>query len=193
MNNINTEEYWNKKWSNSKSNRIDVQEKFNAIAKFIPKDSKILDIGSGLGDLLNIIYQSGLSKHLYAADISSESLMKTSLTIPEVNTIKLSYEPKEIEEKDFDVIIINHVLEHIETPEKYFNKWAKSLKPDGTIIVAVPLNDKPYIEHLRIYNYNNFEMFIRSLGYNYLILTKQRPMGTEEIIGILSKSDKKLR
>jgi len=193
MNNINTEEYWNKKWSNSKSNRIDVYEKFNAIAKFISKDSKILDIGAGLGDLLNIIYQSGLSKNLYAADISSESLRITSLRIPDVKTIKLSYEPNEIKEKEFDVIIINHVLEHIETPEKYFNKWAKSLKPDGTIIVAVPLNDKPYIEHLRIYNYNNFEMFIRSLGYNYLILTKQRPMGTEEIIGILSKSDKKLR
>ena len=193
MNNINTEEYWNKKWSNSKSNRIDVYEKFNAIAKFIPKDSKILDIGAGLGDLLNVIYQSGLSKNLYAADISSVSLRKTALIVPDVKTIKLSYEPNEIEEKGFDVIIINHVLEHIETPEKYFNKWAKSLKPDGTIIVAVPLNDKPYIEHLRIYNYNNFEMFIRSLGYNYLILTKQRPMGTEEIIGILSKSDKKLR
>ena len=74
MNNINTEEYWNKKWSNSKSNRIDVYEKFNAIAKFIPKDSKILDIGAGLGDLLNVIYQSGLSKNLYAADISSVSL-----------------------------------------------------------------------------------------------------------------------
>jgi len=193
MNNINTEEYWNKKWGNAKGNRIDVQEKFNAIAKFIPKDSKILDIGAGLGDLLNVIYQSGLSKNLYAADISSVSLRKTALIVPDVKTIKLSYEPNEIEEKGFDVIIINHVLEHIETPEKYFNKWAKSLKPDGTIIVAVPLNDKPYIEHLRIYNYNNFEMFIRSLGYNYLILTKQRPMGTEEIIGILSKSDKKLR
>ena len=139
MNNINTEEYWNKKWSNSKSNRIDVYEKFNAIAKFIPKDSKILDIGAGLGDLLNVIYQSGLSKNLYAADISSVSLRKTALIVPDVKTIKLSYEPNEIEEKGFDVIIINHVLEHIETPEKYFNKWAKSLKQEGTIIVSCSL------------------------------------------------------
>jgi ubiquinone/menaquinone biosynthesis C-methylase UbiE len=188
MSNINTEEYWDKKHDKTRNRHItDVKNHFEAIRKFIPENSKVLEIGAGLGDLCYLVYHN-ISKNLYAADISSVSLGIIKEKIPDIKTIKTPFEPAEIEEKDFDVIIISHVLEHIENPDKHLDKWKKSLKPDGTIIVAVPLNDKPYIEHLRIYTLDSLEEFIRKIGYRYTILTRKRPKG-EEGIAIMSNKE----
>ena len=193
MVNINTEGYWDNKHNKNRDSHIaDVRDHFEAIKKFIPENSKVLEIGAGLGDLCYLVYHN-ISKNLYAADISSVSLDIIKKKIPNIQTIKMPFEPTEINEKEFDVIIISHTLEHIENPKSYMDKWAKSLKKDGTIIVAVPLNDTLYSEHLRIYTVDNFEEFIKSLGYKYSILTRKRPKG-EEAIGILSnKVNTKIR
>lgn len=41
----------------------------------------------------------------------------------------------------FDIIICNHVLEHIIDEERALTELSRVLKPEGTVIITVPLND----------------------------------------------------
>lgn len=49
------------------------------------------------------------------------------------NVLNMSFKSE-----DFDYIISNHVLEHIENEESFFNEVFRVLKPNGTLILSVP-------------------------------------------------------
>lgn len=91
---------------------------------------KVLDFGCGLGWLLSEI---------------SEKWEKHGLEISKVAAKHASQFAKvfcgdfsEYRENEFDVIVLNHVIEHIRNPKQIVDFIDRALKPGGTLIVATP-------------------------------------------------------
>jgi 2-polyprenyl-3-methyl-5-hydroxy-6-metoxy-1,4-benzoquinol methylase len=103
--------------------------------------NKLLEIGPGNGDFAYLAKREGFivdaiemdaecSRHL-AEDIQIRSVINTSDIVGALAGIEVRY----------DVIVMWHVLEHLERPWEILNALPKMLAPNGVIIIAVPNPD----------------------------------------------------
>lgn len=106
--------------------------KLKLIDSFNTEKKNLLDVGCGTGDFLmtcktnnwNVI---GVEPNKNARDLAEEKLAE-----------KLFSDLSEIKSKQFDVITLWHVLEHVPDLEKYILNIKKLLKPKGVLVIAVP-------------------------------------------------------
>ena len=102
---------------------------------------KLLDIGCGTGNFMNICNQDGWNVKGMEPNQSANQIaaQKNNSTI--YSTLK------EIPTEDkYDAITLWHVLEHIHDLEAGLRKITALLKPNGTLFVAVP-NHESYDAH----------------------------------------------
>ncbi|MFC7394406.1 methyltransferase domain-containing protein [Scopulibacillus cellulosilyticus] len=128
-----------------------VHQRFADTFKFIEslighlKDKRVLEIGFGRGELIPFFLREKID-YYHGIDFSSDALKiaKKHYSDPKV---KLEMkEAKDLSEKNiYDVIILNHVIEHIPVfeMEDIWKKLKNVLHPDGVIILSTPLYDNP--------------------------------------------------
>lgn len=113
-----------------------IKNKVNLINQWQPEKGTLLDIGAGTGDFLleakkqNWI-TTGIEPNEKAKQIAIQKGVSFGTNLEEL--------PNEI----FDVISMWHVLEHVPNLEEQIATLKRLLKPNGTIIIAVP-NFKSY-------------------------------------------------
>jgi 2-polyprenyl-3-methyl-5-hydroxy-6-metoxy-1,4-benzoquinol methylase len=113
-------------------------DKFEYIfsAKYVKRNDKVLDIGSGRGVFKQYIdcdYYQGL-------DFSSKAveLAKSDRT----NVQSISIQEHCIEKSAFyDVIVLFQIIEHIQDVDTFIKSSIKALKENGYLIIATPDND----------------------------------------------------
>ena len=108
-----------------------LKNKVALITKENPQKGKLLDIGAGTGDFLTQAKQSGwncvgIEPNEKAKNISISKGVSFTDTL------------EELENNSFDVITMWHVLEHVPDLENQIKTLKRLLKPNGTIIIAVP-------------------------------------------------------
>jgi len=96
------------------------------------KPGKILDIGCGLGYLL-----SGVSDKWskYGVEVSSFAA-KYAENWGEIFVGKLK--DANFKQEYFDLIVLNHVIEHVDNPESIIGQIYRILKDRGTLILGTP-------------------------------------------------------
>lgn len=100
----------------------------------IKRGSKLLDIGSGSGQFLYEMKQFGIETYgVEPGEYDKKSAKEHDLNIQNTDLLKAGYG-----EASFDVITLNHVLEHIKDPKKTLEEIYRVLKKSGELIVAVP-------------------------------------------------------
>lgn len=100
----------------------------------ISPNKKLLDIGSGSGQFLYEMKGFGMKEYgIEPGNFDKESAKKYGLNIKKTDLIKEKY-PNEY----FDIITINHVLEHVSNPTKIIREIHKILKENGWLIIGVP-------------------------------------------------------
>jgi len=111
-----------------------ISKKVKLVANFIDNDSQktILDIGCGTGDFLATCQKSGF----LVTGIEPNQKAK-KLTSSKVNS-EIYTDISEITSQKFDCITMWHVLEHVPNLEEYISNLKQLLKPNGTLIIAVP-------------------------------------------------------
>ena len=110
---------------------IALKNKLNLINSLSENKGKILDIGAGTGDFLAFVKQNGWQT------IGVEPSQKAKEIATKKGVVFVN-ETSELANQSFDVITMWHVLEHVPDLEKQIKELKRLLKPNGTLIVAVP-------------------------------------------------------
>jgi 2-polyprenyl-3-methyl-5-hydroxy-6-metoxy-1,4-benzoquinol methylase len=116
------------------------------IAEFLPdKHLRILDIGCANGGLLGYLKELGYS-HLYGIDPSPACVENTQRNYGIEAAIGSLFQLPQNMGK-FDLIILSHVLEHIQDIQSAIQSIKQLLNPEGYLYIEVP-NAFEYIHHL---------------------------------------------
>ncbi len=126
-----------------------IKKKVNLINSFETDKKTILDIGSGTGDFLVACKNNGWDIHGIEPNNKAKTIALKKIRISSnniSNVIKnnigdLLCDLNDIQK--YDVITMWHVLEHVPNLSEYILSLKKLLKPNGSLIIAVP-NYKSY-------------------------------------------------
>jgi len=113
--------------------------RLNIIDKYLPNGGKVLEIGCGQGDFL---HQLPKKFEKFGIEINNKAcqFIKNNykeITLFEGKTEKIHF-PQGLK---FDMVIMWHVLEHIENPAIFFKALKKILKKDAILIIEIPNRD----------------------------------------------------
>jgi 2-polyprenyl-3-methyl-5-hydroxy-6-metoxy-1,4-benzoquinol methylase len=126
----------------------------------IRKRIKLLDIGSGSGQFLYEMKTLGLDVYgIEPGKFDEEGNKRYNLNIKKGDIKSAKYK-----KESFDIITLNHVLEHINTPNETLQEIKKVLKKDGVLIISVPNTNSLAF---RIYNKNWYQLDIPRHVINY--------------------------
>jgi 2-polyprenyl-3-methyl-5-hydroxy-6-metoxy-1,4-benzoquinol methylase len=110
---------------------IALKNKLNLINSLQPNKGSILDIGAGTGDFLSVAKENGW--HTIGVEPSDKAK-----AIAKQKGVTFVGETSELESHSFDVISMWHVLEHVPDLDEQLKELKRLLKPNGTLIIAVP-------------------------------------------------------
>lgn len=115
---------------------IALKNKLSLINNLQDKKGALLDIGAGTGDFLSVAKNNGWNA------VGIEPSEKAQ-SIANQKGVKLKLNTSDFENNSFDIITMWHVLEHVPNLEDQIKELKRLLKPNGSIIIAVP-NFKSY-------------------------------------------------
>ncbi|MCL9804136.1 class I SAM-dependent methyltransferase [Flavobacterium amniphilum] len=113
-----------------------LKRKVGLITSFYPAKGSLLDIGAGTGDFLVTAKVQGWKTTGIEPNKNAKNLAISK-------GIGFEKSIESIEKQQFDVITMWHVMEHVPDVVHQIKELKRLLKPDGTIIIAVP-NYKSY-------------------------------------------------
>jgi SAM-dependent methyltransferase len=146
-----------------------------AAKRYFPLAGSILDLGCGTGLILKGIERLYPNASVYGGDLFPEALVlaskrleRTSLFLTDISALPF--------EREFDLIGIFDVLEHIEEDEAVLREINRALVPGGGLMVTVPQH--PYLwsrqdEHsLHIRRYRAEELNAKMLNCGFRIISE---------------------
>ena len=152
-NNLNSEAYWNKRFTKSDYEdshaTVDV---LNAIFGALEPGSSVCDVGVGTGFFLKKI-RDEKQVDTFAIDISSVIIERLKTIGIDGVACELPNQPAT--DRKFDFVTALEVLEHLKYPGRSVETLCSLLKTNGKLIVTVPndcLGPDVEPEHLRKYN-----------------------------------------
>lgn len=123
-------------------------------------DTRVIEIGCSAGGILVPFLETGAIVKGY--DYDQRYLDYGNKHNPDMNLCFGGLESLESEGKKYDLIIINHVLEHLSDPKEAINLIKKSLKESGLLYIGVPGLKNPE------YYYSPTKSFLGSLHIGHL-------------------------
>jgi 2-polyprenyl-3-methyl-5-hydroxy-6-metoxy-1,4-benzoquinol methylase len=117
--------------------------KYNQIARYFDRPGKVLDIGSGLGEVLSVFQENGwestgLEFNEFAAGYSRREFG--------LNIINRNIYDFDSSEK-YDVIMLWGVLEHLSEPVRILKKVHELLTDTGILLLEVPSADSVLVRY----------------------------------------------
>ncbi len=107
------------------------------------KGMKILDIGSGNGEVIEYF---GKKNYSYSVDVLDQRKNKNSkVKFKLINSGKLPFK-----DNFFDIIITNHVIEHVKNQELHLAEIKRVLKNGGICYLATPNRLFPWETHYKL-------------------------------------------
>ncbi|MDY2586504.1 class I SAM-dependent methyltransferase [Winogradskyella aquimaris] len=127
--------------------RMSLKRKLKLINSFQTEGKRLLDIGCGTGDFL----ETAKLNNWQVAGVEPNERARTIANSKTKNAVyDISY-LETLEGSCFDVITLWHVLEHLPNLEEHVKLLKRLLKPNGTLVIAVP-NFKSYdAQHYKNY------------------------------------------
>ena len=109
---------------------------FLSKVELLNPDSKILEIGCGIGTIVSEL--SGQGYDITGVDISSEAI---AYGLKKYGDIKLEVQPAEVlpyDDRSFDIVLSFDLLEHIAQTDRHISEVFRVLRPDGYHLFQTP-------------------------------------------------------
>ena len=131
--------------------------RYEAIAPLLRPGLRMLDVGSGAGFFPYVARQQGVEAQGIEPNRGFAEYAVATFNVPTTNAF---FQDVDFHAESFDVITLNHVLEHVEDPCATLGQLREWLKTDGHLVVEVPNIEATYhapqnryhVGHL--YNFN---------------------------------------
>jgi len=150
-------------------------------------NKKILDVGCGAGNFLLLMKQFKMK----CWGIEPGNFNKAFSNKHQLNITKGTLKETNFPNNFFDIITINHVLEHVNNPSEDLKELYRILKPNGYLIIGVPqsnsLNHKIFKEywvqldiprHLFTFSTKNIKIHSEKIGFKCKkIIYNSNPFG----------------
>jgi 2-polyprenyl-3-methyl-5-hydroxy-6-metoxy-1,4-benzoquinol methylase len=161
ISNINTPEYWDKiyrrEWKSGQVTASEYHRDYapihDAVIALIDDGQSVLDIACGAGLLCRKIKQRRPAAQVLGVDFSSITIERCQ---EQDRNLGVEYQCLDIQQalpslnRQFDVVCMCEILEHLDEPEKVVADALALLKPGGRFILTCPHdNDIPDPEHVR--------------------------------------------
>ncbi|MHB8134989.1 MAG: class I SAM-dependent methyltransferase [Anaerolineaceae bacterium] len=155
------------------------KEIINKLKKLKSEKGKLLEVGSGQGGFLKVCQTGGWN--VYGVDISDECVNYTKSENEIKNIFSGDLIGAGFEENQFDVVIMNHLIEHLTEPLKYLylNEINRILKPSGLISISTPNIDSLSVKvfrrywqalfvplHLTLFSHDTLSHMLQKTGYS---------------------------
>jgi SAM-dependent methyltransferase len=108
-----------------------------ALGRYFPAARSFLDLGCGTGNVLAAIDRARTDLALCAGDALLAGLERTQRRVPRASFVQLDIRRLPYE-REFDVIGIFDVLEHLDDDEAVLREVRRATTPGGGIIITVP-------------------------------------------------------
>jgi 2-polyprenyl-3-methyl-5-hydroxy-6-metoxy-1,4-benzoquinol methylase len=105
------------------------------VKRFGKKNTRLLEIGSGLGHLVGQLQKDYSS---VATDVSSWALEESKRIAYMTEHLVSNAEELPFQQEMFSVLICKHVVEHLHFPEKAIMEMGRITAPDGLLVLATP-------------------------------------------------------
>lgn len=119
------------------------------LIRTINSTDKVLDLGCKQGDISKII--SSKAKSVVGIDFDQKEINTAKETYGETENLRFvcseAYEYLEQTKEIFDVLILSHILEHIDNPKEFLKKFSSFFKK---IYIEVPDFEASYLNHYRL-------------------------------------------
>jgi 2-polyprenyl-3-methyl-5-hydroxy-6-metoxy-1,4-benzoquinol methylase/glycosyltransferase involved in cell wall biosynthesis len=173
--NINTPEYWDsvhQREIDKKIHRFNKQRSIE-ILKEIKENDKVLDIGCSTGNFTRYVKNAYPNTEVWGSDFSTVAI---DFCRQHAKNIFYANHPMlndDFEKNYFDVITMQHVLEHLEKPEEMIARGKELLKKGGLLMISMPINDDEWHEHLKIWSFEDVENLVNKFKCDYYIKTNK--------------------
>lgn len=118
-----------------------LQQKLRLLNSLHPNKGSLLDVGCGTGLFLDTCKKGGWTIKGIEPDINARSLAESRIN----NSIDPTLDS--VVDRQFDVITMWHVLEHVPNLSNTMGKLYDRLKPSGTLLLALPNSNSLDAKH----------------------------------------------
>lgn len=108
----------------------------SGLARRLPTDARILDVGCGDGRLLVTFHKKG-GRELHGIELPGAAAERTA-RIPEIHLHVGTLASVELPPDFFDLITLVHVYEHLAAPQEALLQLARLMKPGGRLFLSFP-------------------------------------------------------
>jgi len=154
--NPNSVEHWNSVFNNEIENDIDriAIDRFQMISEEIKDNTKVLDIGCGKGEFIGYLDKYKFNMKLFGCDMSDVAINYCRKELPKHSFCvgNIDNQLRECGKEQFDYVVCEEVIEHIESPENLIKDIGYLLKDFGKLILTTPYNNSIVGEHVWSFN-----------------------------------------
>lgn len=168
--------------------KININKRKEKYEHLIGKSGKILDVGCGDGEIMEALEEDS-NYECFGIEFKKEIVQQGK-----IKGLKIAYgtleTTKAYRDSTFNLLIMNHLVEHLQKPELTLNKAYQLLKPDGWISGETPnsqsierilLNKKwagyHIPRHLQIFSSRNIVKFLKNAGFSKIVIKKSYTPG----------------
>ena len=151
-------------------------------------DAAILDIGCSEGTLFSALRSNGYSGELYGVEVNREFAHYA-----EINNNAKVYSTLNMLKKPCDLVVVNHVLEHLLEPKKFLFDVSRLINDNGILYIDVPDTDEYksinelHVAHIFHYTARTLSYLIELCGFNVVSCEKHNPPFHPKSIRLVAK------
>jgi SAM-dependent methyltransferase len=146
------------------------KRQFDYVKRFISKQNKILDIGCAVGYTLSVFKEDGFEVLGLEPSAKNKQIAKEKYDV-KVETRFLDKDG--LDGREFDIVMLSHVAEHLKHPSDIFKNINNILSKDGLLFIEIPDMDlfdeqdvyQFFFEHINYFNLSSTENLLQSCGF----------------------------